>query len=96
MKLDILSEQKGQQLFHYFCLVSNDHRYDLAIGYSEHFFGKAMVTCIQSGTMILLSQEDTFVDQHWVKRLGIKEEDIPAFQQFFSYVLQTQPFQEQY
>jgi hypothetical protein len=96
MTLDILSEQKEQQLLHYFCLISNNHRYDLTIGYSEQFFGKAMVTSIQSGKMVLLCQEDTFSDYHWAERLGIEEEDIPEFQEFFSIVLQTRPFQEQY
>lgn len=96
MALDILSEQKEQHLLHYFCLISNNHRYDLTIGYSEQFFGKAMVTSIQSGKMVLLCQEDTFSDYHWAERLGIEEEDIPEFQEFFSIVLQTRPFQEQY
>ncbi|MEH7502875.1 SAV0927 family protein [Neobacillus drentensis] len=96
MKLDILAEQKEQQLFHYFCIISNNHRYDLTIGYSEQFFGKAMVTSIQSGKMVLLCQEDSYSDQHWAEKLGIEEEDIPEFQEFFSLVLQTRPFQEQY
>lgn len=96
MKLDILTEQKEQQLFHYFCLISNNHRYDLTIGYSEQFFGKAMVTSIQTGNMVLLCQEDTHSDHHWAERLGIEAEDISEFQEFFSLVLQTRPFQEQY
>ncbi|MEH6908297.1 MULTISPECIES: SAV0927 family protein [Neobacillus] len=96
MTLDILTEQKEQQLLHYFCLISNNHRYDLTIGYSEQFFGKAMVTSIQSGKMVLLCQEDTLSDHHWAERLGIEREDIPEFQEFFSLVLQTRPFQEQY
>jgi hypothetical protein len=96
MKLDILAEQKEQQLFHYFCIISNNHRYDLTIGYSEQFFGKAMVTSIQSGKMVLLCQEDSYSDHHWAEKLGIEEEDIPEFQEFFSLVLQTRPFQEQY
>ncbi|WP_066258377.1 SAV0927 family protein [Neobacillus drentensis] len=96
MTLDILTEQKEQQLLHYFCLISNNHRYDLTIGYSEQFFGKAMVTSIQSGKMVLLCQEDTLSDHHWAERLGIEKEDIPEFQEFFSLVLQTRPFQEQY
>jgi hypothetical protein len=96
MTLDILLEQKEQQLLHYFCLISNDHRYDLTIGYSDQFFGKAMVTSIQSGKMVLLCQEDTLSDDHWAERLGIEAEDIPEFQEFFCMVLQTRPFQEQY
>ncbi|NHM33553.1 SAV0927 family protein [Neobacillus terrae] len=79
MKLDIISEMSAQQLMHYFCLISNNHRYDLTIGYSEHFFGKAMVTSIQTGNMVLLCQEDTFAVDHWAEKLGIQKEDIPEF-----------------
>ncbi|MFB3170691.1 SAV0927 family protein [Neobacillus sp. 179-C4.2 HS] len=96
MKLDILSEQKDQQLLHYFCLISNNHRYDLAIGYSNHFYGKAMVTSMQTGNMVLLCQEDTCAPQYWADRLGIEEEDIAEFQDFFGLVLQSGHFQEQY
>ncbi|MBU8914457.1 DUF3055 domain-containing protein [Bacillus sp. FJAT-29953] len=96
MKLDILSEQKEQQLLHYFCLISDNHRYDLAIGYSRNFFGKAMVTSIQTGKMVLLCKEDTYEDHHWADKLGIEKEDIPEFQEFFDLVLQQRPFQEQY
>ena len=96
MKLDILSEQKDQQLLHYFCLISNNHRYDLTIGYSNHFYGKAMVTSIQTGNMVLLCQEDTYAQHYWADRLGIEEEDIAEFQDFFGQVLQSGPYQEQY
>jgi hypothetical protein len=96
MKLDILSEQKDQQLLHYFCLISNNHRYDLTIGYSNHFYGKAMVTSMQTGNMVLLCQEDTYAPHYWADRLGIEEEDISEFQDFFGLVLQSGPFREQY
>jgi len=96
MNLEIISEKKERQLLHYFCIISHNHRYDLTIGYSEHFLGKAMVTSIQSGNMVLLCQEDTHADYFWAPKLGIQEEDIPDFQEFFGLVLQTQPYQEQY
>lgn len=96
MKLEILSEQKERQLLHYFCLISNNHRYDLAIGYSEQFFGKAMVTSFQTGKMVLLCQDDAYEDHQWAGRLGIHQEDIFDFREFFGLVLQTRPFQEQY
>jgi hypothetical protein len=96
MKLDILSEQKDHQLLHYFCLLSNNHRYDLTIGYSNHFYGKAMVTSMQTGKMVLLCKEDTYAAHYWADRLGIEEEDIAEFQDFFSLVLQSGSFQEQY
>lgn len=96
MKLDIISEQKEKQLSRYFCLISNDHRYDLTIAYSGHFFGKAMVTSLQTGKMVLLCRDDIHSSEQWAEKLGIEVEDIPEFQEFFGFVLQTQPFQEQY
>lgn len=96
MKLEIISEKKERQLLHYFCIISKNHRYDLTIGYSEHFFGKAMVTSIQSGNMVLLCQEDSYADYVWASKLGIQAEDIPDLQEFFGLILQTEPYQEQY
>lgn len=96
MNLEILSERSERQVLHYFCLISKHHRYDLTIGYSENFLGKAMVTSLQNGHMVLLCQEDAFVEDHWANTLGIHEEDIFEFQEFFQTVLQTQSFQEQY
>lgn len=96
MKLEILSEQKERQLLHYFCLISNNHRYDLTIGYSDHFYGKAMVTSMQTGKMVLLCQEDIFHIHHWAEKLGIEEDDIQELQEFFNLVLQSGQFQEQY
>jgi hypothetical protein len=96
MKLDIISERQERQLLHYFCIISNNHRYDLTIGYSEQFFGKAMVTSLQSGNMVLLCQEDTDADHYWAAKLGIQQEDIPELQEFFGLVLQSQSFHEQY
>ncbi|WML52370.1 DUF3055 family protein [Neobacillus sp. PS3-12] len=96
MKLDILSEQKEQQLLHYFCLISDHHRYDFTIGYSEYFFGKAMVTSLQSGQMVLLCQDDIDLEIHWADKLGIETEDISELQEFFRLVLQTRPFHEEY
>lgn len=96
MMLDILSEHKEQQQLHYYCLISHKHRYDLTIGYSEYFFGKAMVTSMQSGKMVLLCQDDIDLDILWADRLGIEAEDTPELQEFFRLVLQSRPFHEEY
>lgn len=92
----MISEQSDHQLIKYFCLLSPNHRYDLTIGYSNHFYGKAMVTSIQTGRMVLLCQEDIYSEEYWTKGLGIEQEDIPEFQQFFMSVLQSGVFSEQY
>ena len=96
MKLDILLEQIEKQPIGYYCIVSNHHRYDIAVAYSQQFFGKAMVTSIQNGRMILLSQEDIEEEQYWAPKLGIEIEDVEDFQSFFHMILQSQMLAEQY
>ncbi|WP_088044218.1 SAV0927 family protein [Bacillus sp. EAC] len=94
--LDIISETKENQLVHYYCLLTQNNRYDLSIAYSSHFYGKAMVTSIQSGQMVLLCSDDTYADQYWAPKLGIADEDIIEIQNFFSLVLSSKQFREQY
>ena len=96
MNLDILLEQVEKQSIGYYCIVSNQHRYDLAVTYSQQFLGKAMVTSIQNGRMILLSQEDIEEEQYWAPKLGIEVEDIEEFRSFFHMILQSQMLAEQY
>jgi len=43
----------------HFCgYVSDHHRYDLAIIYTDQFFGKPLVVCMQSGKTAVISLED--------------------------------------
>jgi Protein of unknown function (DUF3055) len=94
--IDIISETKERQLVHYYCLLTQNNRYDLSIAFSSHFYGKSMVTSIQTGQMVLLCSEDIFADQYWAPKLGIVEEDVSEIQNFFSLVLQSKQFNEQY
>ncbi|PGZ95933.1 protein dltD precursor [Bacillus pseudomycoides] len=96
MKLDILLEEMERQPIGYYCIVSNCHRYDIAVTYSQQFLGKAMVTSIQNGRMILLSQEDIEQEQYWAPKLGIEVEDVEDFRSFFHMILQSQMLAEQY
>ncbi|WP_439875461.1 SAV0927 family protein [Bacillus mycoides] len=96
MKLDILLEEVERQQIGYYCIVSNSHRYDIAVTYSQQFLGKAMVTSIQNGRMVLLSQEDIGEEQYWATKLGIEVEDIEELQSFFYMILQSQRLEEQY
>lgn len=94
--IDIISEAKENQQVHHYCLLTQNNRYDLSIAFSSHFFGKSMVTSIQSGQMVLLCLEDTHTEQYWAQKLGIAVEDVPEIQNFFSLVLQPKQFIEQY
>lgn len=94
--LDIISEAKEKQVVHHYCLLTQNNRYDLSISFSSHFFGKSMVTSIQSGQMVLLCSEDIDHDQYWAAKLGIAKEDVSEIQNFFSLVLHSKQFTEQY
>lgn len=94
--MEILFEDREQLMLNYYCLITHTKRYDFAIGYTELFRGKSLVTSLQNGNMVLLSQEDINEYDHWVAKLGIEIEDIPEFKGFFYSVLQAQPFQEEY
>lgn len=94
--MEILFEDREQLMLNYYCLITYTKRYDFAIGYTALFKGKSLVTSLQNGNMVLLSQEDINVYDHWVAKLGIEIEDIPEFKEFFYSVLQAQPFQEEY
>lgn len=96
MKFEIISEINEKQFVHYYCILTQNHRYDLTITYTNHFFGKAMVTSIQTGRMVLLCSEDILIEENWVLPLQINEEDISEFQDFLQIVLQLPVLQEQY
>ncbi|WP_088071445.1 SAV0927 family protein [Gottfriedia luciferensis] len=94
--IDIISEETERQLVHHYCLLTQNNRYDLSIAFSNHFHGKSMVTSIQSSRMALLCAEDINSEHYWAPKLGIAEEDILEIQNFFSLVLQSKQFNEQY
>ena len=85
--IDIISESTERQLVHHYCLLTQNNRYDLSIAFSNHFYGKSMVTSIQSSKMALLCLEDVHSEDYWAPKLGIADEDISEIQTFFSMVL---------
>jgi len=87
--IDIISESTERQLVHHYCLLTQNNRYDLSIAFSSHFYGKSMVTSIQSSKMALLCLEDIHSEHYWAPKLGIDDEDISEIQNFFSMVLQS-------
>ncbi|PEJ59591.1 MULTISPECIES: SAV0927 family protein [unclassified Bacillus (in: firmicutes)] len=87
--IDIISESAERQLVHHYCLLTQNNRYDLSIAFSNHFYGKSMVTSLQSSKMALLCLEDIDSEHYWAPKLGIAEEDILEIQNFFSMVLQS-------
>lgn len=94
--IDILSEERENQLVHYYCIATDDHRYDLSVIYSNQFIGKAMVVSIQTGKMILMCQEDIENDQFWAEKLGIRAIDIGDCKTFLQMILMKKQYDDQY
>ncbi|WP_196237905.1 SAV0927 family protein [Calidifontibacillus erzurumensis] len=94
--VEILQEVRDTQAVHYFCLGTTNSRYDLTVIYSSHFYNKSMVVSIQTGRMVLMSQEDIENEFLWREPLGIKKEDVEVVQQFFQQILSKVEFTTQY
>ncbi|WP_053364973.1 SAV0927 family protein [Bacillus sp. FJAT-27245] len=94
--VEILLEERNTQPVHYFCLGTNTSRYDFTVIHSGQFYNKSMVISIQTGRMVLLSQEDIVDEDSWKEQLGIRNEDVEECQQFFHQVLSKIDFVDQY
>ncbi|MBM6602336.1 SAV0927 family protein [Priestia megaterium] len=86
--MEILLEEKETPIVYYYCIATNDCRYDFSIIYSNMFCGKAMVISIQTGNMVLLCSDDMEDDELWIEKLGIKMLDIVNCKAFLQLVLQ--------
>ncbi|AZU60612.1 SAV0927 family protein [Neobacillus mesonae] len=96
MILDHLLEEVENQLVKYYCIVSEDCRYDIVVIHSERFFGKAMVVSIQNSRMVLLSHHDIADEDYWAEKLDIKSSDVTEFRNFLHLVLDKYQLTEQF
>ncbi|MBO9131138.1 SAV0927 family protein [Bacillus sp. 165] len=96
MNFEILLEEQEKQNIYYYCIATNNHRYDLTVIYSAKFLGKAMVISIQSERMVLLCQEDIANTSYWAPKLDIKPEDVPDIEHFLHGRLEQKLFTDQY
>ena len=56
--LERIYEESEQVNIHFLGYVSEHSRYDFAIVFTKHFFGKPLVICMQTKRSALLSYED--------------------------------------
>lgn len=77
--------------------ASEKSRYDFGIVYTNKFFGKPLVICMQTGQSTLLSSEDAVNLDHLQKvfRLDCPHE-AEELSQFFRENLPSMPFENQY
>lgn len=86
-----------QTQVHFVGFVSENNRYDFSIVYTEQFFGKPLIICMQTGRSSLLCYNDLTNHDHLQKVFNIKDrrqaEELSIFLQQRIPVL---PYQEQY
>lgn len=94
--MEILLEEKSTQTMYYYCLCTDEYRYDLMVSYTDQFFGKTMVISLQTGKMVLMCLEDIDNEEVYAEKLGIKESDIESCKSFLRMVLNEKQFASQY
>lgn len=85
--MDILLEEQEVQTIYYYCIGTNHFRYDFSVIFSNLFLGKAIVTSLQTGSMVLMCRDDIVHEEIWAEKLGIMELDIPKCKEFFELIL---------
>lgn len=76
---------------------THDVRYDFGIVYTNLFFGKPLVVCMQTGRSTLLDSKDILDADHLQKTFCIKEkEQVNDLIEFFQEAIPATPFNPQY
>ncbi|WP_026690086.1 DUF3055 domain-containing protein [Alteribacter aurantiacus] len=97
MKWDRLYDEVEQVNVRFVGIATDYHRYDFAIMYTNMFFGKAMVICMQTGRSTLLSLDDTQEPEPIMKAFHIKhKEDAEEVASFLREELPSVTIVEQY
>ncbi|WP_100404661.1 DUF3055 domain-containing protein [Bacillus solitudinis] len=94
---DYLYQTTEDTKVHHVGFVTNDFRYDLALIYTNQFFGKTMILCIQSGTSALFDHSDLDdIDMvQSVFKLRTPQE-AAEIANFLRYQISNLPFENQY
>ncbi|CAM3692353.1 DUF3055 domain-containing protein [Mesobacillus zeae] len=77
--------------------TTDETRYDFGIVYTNMFFGKPLIVCMQTGRSALLASDDLNNIEYLQKAFSIKETKQAAdLAEFFQEALPTLPFETQY
>ncbi|NGQ93650.1 DUF3055 domain-containing protein [Brevibacillus sp. SYP-B805] len=78
-------------------LASAETRHDFGIVFTQRFYGKPLVICLQTGQSTLLSSEDEIDPQFLLKRFRLQSlEEAEALAQYLREHLPSMPFADQY
>ena len=96
-RYDLLYDETERVNVNFVGMTTEKVRYDFGIMYTNMFFGKSLITCMQTGRSILLCAEDATDVEQIQKLFKIKElSEAKALSEFFSEVLPVTSLQQQY
>ncbi|RFU71112.1 DUF3055 domain-containing protein [Peribacillus saganii] len=94
---DKLYDEQEKVKVRFVGFTTGDIRFDFGIVYSNMFFGKPLVICMQTGRSTLLEQKDTEDTEHLMDVFKLKDKKhAKDLAEFFSEALPEIPFQAQY
>ncbi|MCE7794755.1 DUF3055 domain-containing protein [Salipaludibacillus sp. CUR1] len=78
-------------------MTTEQSRYDFGIVYTSLFFGKPLITCMQSGRSLLLCREDVEDVDYLKKAFKVKSDrEAEALSEFFKAALPATTMETQY
>lgn len=94
---DRLYDLTEQSQVNFVGFVSEHTRYDFSIIYTEQFFGKPLIICMQTGRSSLMCYDDLSNLEHLQRVFNIKEiEQAQELSNFLEQRIPKLPYNEQY
>jgi len=82
---------------HYVGFITNNTRYDFAITYTTMFFGKTLITCMQTGKSMLVDGDDIDDPEHFCRIFNYCDyEEFQILSDFFKTKIPVSFHSEQY
>ncbi|WP_010269967.1 DUF3055 domain-containing protein [Paenibacillus senegalensis] len=93
---DKLYEETEKANIQFIGYASESSRYDFAIIFTEHFFGKPIVLCMQTGRSALLCQDDLSNLEHLQRCFSIRPAEAEELSHFLRQRLPFVALHDQY
>lgn len=88
-EFDFLTDSTETTSTRFVCFIDEDtlHRFDLAITTTDRFYGKKLVTDLQSGRTAILGPDDLEADGYLEQSFKLTNEQAAAFRAFLNEVI---------
>lgn len=93
---DKLYEEMERATIHFAGYASEKNRYDFAIIFTEQFFGKPIVMCMQTGRSALLCVDDLNNVDYLQKSFSVRPDEAEELSLFLRQRLPSMELQDQY